>query len=198
LGELLWQRRTTADFARGLVPPPPHAFAEFGLGSFIAPPARVLSPHLVHIGEDVMIHTHARLSVVELVPGVVPRLTIGDRCHIGRFATVACVGHITFEADVLTADRIFVGDSSHEYADPTRPVASQGMTAPAPVVIRRGAFLGVGCVVLPGVTVGENAYIGAGAVVTADVAARTLVVGNPARVIRYWDADRASWVAAGG
>jgi acetyltransferase-like isoleucine patch superfamily enzyme len=179
-----------------LVPPPPHAYGSFGPGSFIAPPARVLSPHLIHIGRDVMIHTHARLSVVDIVPGVVPRLTIGDRCHIGRFATVACVGEITFEADVLTADRIFVGDSSHEFADPGQPVAAQGMTLPEPVRIGRGAFLGVGSAVLPGVTVGENAYIGAGAVVTTDVAPRTLVVGNPARVIRYWDESRGEWVSA--
>jgi len=143
-----------------------------------------------------MVHTHARLSVVAESEGVVPRLAIGDRCHIGRYATIACVGEIVFEDDVLTADRIFVGDSYHEYADPRMPVAAQGMSRPERVRIGSGAFLGVGSMVLPGVTVGENAYVAAGAVVISDVPPRTLVVGNPARPVRAWDAGRGEWVPA--
>lgn len=54
----------------------------------------------------------------------------------------------------------------------------------APVTIRRGAWIPPGCIILPGVTVGENAVVGAGSVVLKDVPAETLVAGNPARVIR--------------
>jgi acetyltransferase-like isoleucine patch superfamily enzyme len=50
--------------------------------------------------------------------------------------------------------------------------------------IRRGARVGGGAVLLPGIEVGEEAFVGAGAVVTKDVAPRSVVVGNPARVIR--------------
>jgi acetyltransferase-like isoleucine patch superfamily enzyme len=53
-----------------------------------------------------------------------------------------------------------------------------------PVVIERGAFIGVHAVILPGVRVGEGAAVGAGAVVTRDVPPRTIVAGNPARVVR--------------
>jgi UDP-2-acetamido-3-amino-2,3-dideoxy-glucuronate N-acetyltransferase len=51
-------------------------------------------------------------------------------------------------------------------------------------VIKRGATVGAGAVVLPGVTIGERAMVGAGAVVTKDVEPDTVVVGNPARVVR--------------
>jgi hypothetical protein len=68
------------------------------------------------------------------------------------------------------------------------------MAHPEPVVIGRGAFLGVGSIVLMGVTVGEHAYVGAGAVVTADVAPYTLVVGNPARPVRRWDEAAGDWL----
>ena len=54
-----------------------------------------------------------------------------------------------------------------------------------PVVVRRGAAVGAGSILLPGITVGEWALVGAGAVVTADVPAHGLVVGNPARLIGY-------------
>jgi acetyltransferase-like isoleucine patch superfamily enzyme len=57
----------------------------------------------------------------------------------------------------------------------------------APVVVRRGADIGTGAVLLPGVTVGENAIVGAGAVVTEDVPDHTTVAGVPARVIRKRD-----------
>jgi acetyltransferase-like isoleucine patch superfamily enzyme len=52
----------------------------------------------------------------------------------------------------------------------------------------------VGVIVLPGVTIGENAYVGAGAVVTGDVQARTVTAGNPARVVRRWDDASGAWV----
>ena len=52
-----------------------------------------------------------------------------------------------------------------------------------PTVIRRGASLGSGAVILCGVTIGENALVGAGSVITKDVPAGKVVVGNPARVI---------------
>jgi UDP-3-O-[3-hydroxymyristoyl] glucosamine N-acyltransferase len=55
----------------------------------------------------------------------------------------------------------------------------------SPIVIRRGASIGAGAVVLPGVTVGEFALVGAGAVVTRDVSAQGLVYGNPARLHGY-------------
>jgi acetyltransferase-like isoleucine patch superfamily enzyme len=197
LSREIQRRRAAAVFARGLVPPSRREFAAFGERSFIAPPARVLNPQCIEIGDDVMIHIHARLSVVAPIDGPAPSLVIGDRCHIGRFATIACTGQIVFEDDVLTADRIFVGDSSHEYAAPHAPVADQGMSPPKPVRIMRGAFLGVGSVVLPGVTVGANAFVAAGAVVTADVTPRTLVVGNPARPVKRWNDERADWEPVG-
>ena len=57
------------------------------------------------------------------------------------------------------------------------------------IVIKRGATVGAGAVVLPGVTIGERAMVGAGAVVTKDVEADTVVVGNPARVVRRLEAS---------
>ncbi|HEX6460196.1 MAG TPA: acyltransferase [Thermoleophilaceae bacterium] len=178
-------------------PPPPEAFAAFGQGSMIAPPAMVPCPRLIEIGEGVFVMPGAWLSVMEEHNGrnYEPRLRIGDRVSLGRDAVVACIGSVEIEDDVLSADRIFIGDTYHDYRNPRMPVARQHLIDPRPVRIGRGAFLGVGAIVLPGVTVGENGYVGAGAVVTEDVPPRSVVVGNPARVVKRWDDAAGEWVA---
>ena len=64
---------------------------------------------------------------------------------------------------------------------------NRGWEVAKPVVIEDGAWLGGGAILLPGVRVGRNAVVGAGAVVTRDVPANAVVAGNPARVIRGID-----------
>ncbi|WP_308203244.1 DapH/DapD/GlmU-related protein [Georgenia satyanarayanai] len=92
----------------------------------------------------------------------VPRpggITIGDDCLIGHNAVIATLQH-----DI----------------DPAR----RGGLEPSPVVIGSNVWLGANVTVLPGVTIGEDAVIGAGSVVTRDVPAESVAVGSPARVVR--------------
>jgi lipopolysaccharide O-acetyltransferase len=195
LSEATRWRRLAAATSRNTTPPRPDAYGSYGRDTYVVPPARVTSPGSIFLGDQVVILEHSWLSVVEAVPGIKPRLTIGDRSRIGRLAHIACVGDIEIGPDVLTAERIFIGDTYHGYEDPTRPIIEQPMARPERVEIGRGAFLGIGCVVLMGVTVGEHAYVAAGAVVSRDIEPRTLVVGNPARAIKHWDEERQSWIA---
>jgi acetyltransferase-like isoleucine patch superfamily enzyme len=181
--------------ARDLTPPDPSDYGAYGTNTWVVPPSRVTTPSRIFLGDDVTILEHAFLSVVAAVPGVTPTLRIGDGTRIGRFAHIACVGDIEIGPEVLTSERVFIGDTYHGYEDPELPVIAQPMAPPQPVRIERGAFLGIGAAVLMGVTIGEHAYVAAGAVVTEDVPPRTLVVGNPARPVRRWDEAAAAWVA---
>jgi serine acetyltransferase len=193
-----WARDLRRATTRTLTPPHPSAYGAYGRNTWVVPPSRVLRPERVFLGDDVQVLEHSFLSVVEAVPGHLPTLRIGDRTKIGRFALIACVGNVDIGPDVLTSDRVFIGDTYHGYEDPDLPVRSQPMAAPQAVTIEEGAFLGVGAVVLMGVTIGAHAYVGAGAVVTEDVPPRTVVVGNPARVVRRWDEETSKWVDLGG
>ena len=172
----------------------PDDFASFGARSWIAAPAVVKSPGRISIGDDVQVFPRAWLSVVEEHLGTryEPRLTIGDRVKLGHDLVIACIGEVVIEDDVLVSDRVFIGDTSHGFSDPDTPVHAQPMTPPKPVRIGRGAFLGVGSIVLGGVSIGPNGYVAAGAVVTKDVPARTVVAGNPAVPIKKWDGR--AWV----
>lgn len=186
-------RRLAAATARDTTPPEPAAYGRHGRDTWVVPPARVTTPERIFLGDGVTVHEHSWLSVVRAVEGVEPTLRIGSGTRIGRLAHIACVGSVDIGSEVLTAERIFIGDTYHGYEDPDAPVLHQPMAAPEPVVVGDGAFLGVGSVVLMGVTVGAHAYVGAGAVVTDDVAPHTLVVGNPARPVRRWDPDAGRW-----
>lgn len=188
------QRLVGFDTAQNLTPPPPSAFGAYGRNTWIVPPGRVTLPSSVFLGDDVTILEHGFVSVVAALPGVTPKLTIGDRTSIGAQTHIACVGEVEIGPEVLTAARIFIGDTYHRYDDPNVPVLDQPMAAPEKVTIGRGSFLGIGSAVLMGVTVGEQAYVAAGAVVTGDVEPHTLVVGNPARAVRRWDPSAEEWV----
>ncbi len=178
---------------RDIRPPLPSAFSHFGEGAVIVPPARVDGAKHISVEDGVVILENAWLAVFEQ-PGLPPpRLRIGRGTHIGRSCHIACVGEVIFGEDVLTADQIFVADTYHAFEDASRPISQQGVAPPAPVVIERGAFLGIRSVVLRGVTVGENAYVAAGAVVVEDVPPRTVVAGNPARPMRVYDASAGEW-----
>ena len=187
-------RRLAARAAIDNTPPRPADFGAYGRNTWVVPPCRVTTPSRVFLGDDVTILENSFLSVVAMHPGIVPKLTIGDRTQIGAQAHIACIGEIEIGPDVLTSTRIFIGDTYHGYEDPSRPILEQPMAAPEKVTIERGAFIGIGAAVLMGVTVGENAYVAAGAVVTRDVEPRTLVVGNPGRAVKRWDDAHAAWV----
>ena len=116
-------------------------------------------------------------------------LTIGDRVFINEGVIIAAHCAITIEGDVKIGDFTTIHDSDFHGLTPDLPVRI------AAVRIERNAWLGRNVVVLPGVTVGENAVVAAGSIVTGNVAANTLVGGNPARLIRELTiADAATYV----
>lgn len=92
---------------------------------------------------------------------------------------------LTLEDDVWLASKVIVfchrRDMHHYYKGGRYKECTQ---VKRPVVIKRGACVGIGAMVMPGVTIGEGACIGAGAVVTKDIPAWSLAAGNPAKVIR--------------
>ena len=85
---------------------------------------------------------------------------------------------------MLIADRVFISDADHNFSDRETPIRLQGDSFLGAVTLRDGCWIGIGAVILPGVTVGRNAVVAANAVVTDDVPDHAVVGGIPARVIR--------------
>ena len=104
------------------------------------------------------------------------RVTIGARTKIQADAYVTA--YSTIEEDVFVAPCVVTTNDNFMGRTEKRLELMKGPT------IRRGARVGGGAILCPGVEVGEEAFVGAGAVVTKDVPPRAVVVGSPARVIR--------------
>ncbi len=84
---------------------------------------------------------------------------------------------------VLMAWNVQILDFHHRTTDRTRPIWQQGVDRVAPVKIKEGAWLGTNVVVMPGVTIGRNAVVGANSVVNSDVPDFATAVGAPARIL---------------
>ncbi|WP_278909183.1 DapH/DapD/GlmU-related protein [Faecalicoccus pleomorphus] len=114
---------------------------------------------------------------------------LAKNIHIGKNVTIMpyfkCMsaGQVYMEDDVRIALDVKVITNNHDFYD--RDI----LTVEA-VRIGKNAWIGAGATILPGVTIGENAIVGAGSVVTKDVEANTIVVGNPAKPIKKLDSNR--------
>jgi len=108
-------------------------------------------------------------------------LSVGDRFY----ANTGCV--VLDSAPVAVGDRVLLGPAVQLLAatHPLEPeLRAQGLEYAEPIAVGDDVWLGGGAIVLPGVTIGDRAVVGAGSVVTRDVPADAVVAGNPARVIR--------------
>ncbi len=110
-------------------------------------------------------------------------VTIGKNVVVMNGCLMMAAGTITIEDDVQIAANVQLISNNH---DPYR----RSVITCKPVRICKGAWVGAGSSVLPGVTVGKHAIVGAASVVTKDVPDYAVAVGNPAKVIKYLDKDK--------
>jgi acetyltransferase-like isoleucine patch superfamily enzyme len=160
-------------------------------------PSKIWNRSAIEIGSNVFIAENSFFAITR-ADGATryhPRLAIGDNVSIGSSFFTACIDEIVIERDVLLSDRVFVSDHIHGYRETTVPIIRQRLVPRGRVRIREGAFVGVNAVIMPGVTIGRNAVVGASSVVTHDVPDFSVVAGNPARIIRRYDPATGTWTA---
>ena len=131
-------------------------FAQIGEGCYIETPFHSnFGGRHVHLGKNV--YANFDLTLVDDTD-----IYVGDYTMIGPGVTIATAGH------------------------PIQPeLRRKGMQYNIPVHIGKNCWIGAGAIILPGVTIGDNSVIGAGSVVTKDIPANVVAVGNPCRVLRF-------------
>ena len=125
------------------------------------------------LGDDVKVG-----PFVEIQKGV----KIGNRCKVSSH-TFICEG-VTLEDDVFIGHNVVFTNDRYPRATANGKLQTEADWACVPTVVKRGASIGSGAVLLCGITIGEEAMIGAGSVVTRDVPAGATVAGNPARLLK--------------
>jgi acetyltransferase-like isoleucine patch superfamily enzyme len=131
----------------------------------------------IRIGDRVQLHSHYAHSVLATFPGGL--LEIGDRTVLNYGVDICATKLVKIGMDCLIGTHVIILDSDfHEVADHAR------LPEPRPVTIGDRVWIGNRATILPGVTIGDEAVVGAGSVVMSDVPARSLAMGNPARVIK--------------
>jgi acetyltransferase-like isoleucine patch superfamily enzyme len=146
---------------------------------FIIP---ILRKHGAQIGARVEMHSPLIIHNASAEPGKhYANLSIDDDCYFGRDVFFDLKARICIEDRVTVSMRVMVLTHTDVGAS---PIAERMPPTRAPVVLRRGAYVGAGATIMQGVEIGEEAVVGAGAVVTANVPPRATVVGVPARLAK--------------
>ena len=131
----------------------------------------VLRFYGARIGLRAFVHQRARISHPW-------NLTMGDGACLGDGAHAYCLAPITLGTDTTVAQEAYLCTASHDFTTPSYSLVT------ASIVLGQDSFVGARAFLLPGVTIGRGAIVGACSVVTRSVEDSTTVAGNPARVIR--------------
>jgi acetyltransferase-like isoleucine patch superfamily enzyme len=164
--------------------------------------SKQISSEFARIASDVVLGDNVRIFAFVNLYGC----TIGDNSKIGTFVEIqknATIGrnvkvssHTFICEGVSIEDDVFIGHNVSFINDRfPRAITADGQLQTETdwnvvrTVVKRGASIGTSSTILCGVTIGEDAIVGAGSVVTRDVAPRTIVAGNPARLLRDLEAE---------
>lgn len=153
-------------------------FARLGRGVVFEPGVLVFHPEQIEIGDDVYVGHNTILKGYYK-----NRLVIGRGVWIGQQCFLHSAGGIVIGENVGIGPAVRIITSTHAEEGRDKPILHSRIEF-APVVIEADSDIGVGAIILPGVTVGRGAQIGAGAVVTSDVPPYAVVAGVPARLLR--------------
>lgn len=159
---------------------------EFGGFSILRGAKHIRLGSNLYIGKDVVWEVFDEFHDQAFTPS----LSFGDGSSFGDGGHISCINRVAIGNGVRIGRKVFITDNSHgasarvllDTAPNLRPLISKG-----PVVIEDCAWIGEMACIMPGVTIGRGAIVGASAVVTHDVPPYTLVAGNPARIVKRID-----------
>jgi acetyltransferase-like isoleucine patch superfamily enzyme len=171
-----------------------------GVNVYISPHAIVKRGQKIRLGDNVVIERGVRLWVdtegLSITIGDNSYLSshcvlntfdgwiiIGSNCTVNSYAILYGHGGLKIGNDVRIAPQVMIMPMNHIFADPDVPIRKQGIQTQG-ITVEDDVWLGAGAVVLDGVTIGKGSVIGAGAVVSKDIPPYSIAVGVPARVVK--------------
>lgn len=168
-------------------------FGQLGEGARVWYPNLAIAKKDMFIGQGSQILQNSRIQTFPQEGLPHPKIRIGEHCYLGYHLSILAGADVMIGNRVLMASDILITTEAHGM-DPESeiPYMDQPLSV-APVSIGDGCWLGEKVMVMPGVTIGEKSIIGAGSIVTKDIPAFSIAVGNPARVIKKYHFDTHTW-----
>lgn len=151
----------------------------------------------VYFGEGFTSGVGLRLDAFEQYGKKKPKLTFGKNCQVNDYVHIGCVESIEIGDDVLIASKVFITDHNHgdleEHSDFLLSPIERKLISNN-VRIGNKSWIGESVMILPGVSIGKGCIIGAGSIVTKNIPDFSVAVGNPAKVIKYFDVENDIWI----
>ena len=120
----------------------------------------------------------------------VGKVEIGSNTRIGLGSVL--IGPVRIGDYVRLAQNVVISGLNHNYQDVTKPISAQGVET-KPVEVGDETWIGANSVILAGVSIGKHCVVAAGSVVTKNIPSFSVSVGNPAKIIKKYNADSATW-----
>lgn len=166
----------------------------------------LVNPFFHKKGKGSLIRRRTRMDVMPFNP-----FELGSRSTIEDFSTVnngmggvfignnvrvglgnVLIGPVRIGHNVIIAQNVVISGLNHGYQDPEIPISQQPCTT-AQIVIEDDCWIGANCVITAGVTIGKHAVVAGGSVVTKNIPPYSIAAGNPARIIKQYNAATKSW-----
>lgn len=164
-------------------------------------PAKLNGIKYIHIGKNFVSGRNLRLeAIVQYGDKIyIPKIVIKDNVSINDFVHIGCTNYVEIGNDVLMASKVYISDHNHGYysgdnqsnplIEPVKRIVSSNKS----VIIGDNVWIGENVAILPGVKIGEGSIIGANSVVTKDIPKYSIAVGNPAKVVKFFNFNKQKW-----
>ena len=164
---------------------------QFGKRVFFAPYTRMYNSNneSVVIGDNTSIFSYTKIGMC----GYGGKLQLGNNCSIGEHNVFNVFADITLGDNVLTADYVNFVTNNHKYRDISKPIMFQGNDF-NDIYVGSDSWIGINATILGGTHLGKHCIVGANSVVKGIFPDYSVIVGNPGRIIKYFDINKNEWI----
>ena len=159
--------------------------------------AEISGGEYIYLGDRVKVLSQAWLNAVTSQKKNGERnlkIEIGSGSLINRRVIISAAHHIKIGKNVLTSPNVLIIDNDHVYEKINIPVIQQGFSSKGGIEIGDGCWIAYNAVILGNVKIGKQSVLGAGSVVAENIPPFSIVVGNPARVVKKYDFNQKEWI----